>query len=207
MACSACGCTLNSDWASQGLAASGGWRFDLRDDYFDQTQLRSGTDAVSRSSLELAERRRNPAVHDQPQHHRFGRLQSEQGLGHQRIAALLQPLARHHRRRRYGNFHLARQRHRRRARGRALFGFRCAAQYRFAVRTQAADRRFQRSLRNRSARRRNRRPRPAARHRHDRSARRRVSRRRVLARTGVTSDRSSRNSRSIPTTASNPARD
>ena len=52
-ACSACGCTLNSDWASQGLAASGGWRFDLRDDYFDQDQLRSGTDAVSRSSLTL----------------------------------------------------------------------------------------------------------------------------------------------------------
>ena len=50
-ACSACGCTLNSDWASQGLAASGGWRFDLRDDYFDQDQLRSGTDAVQRSSL------------------------------------------------------------------------------------------------------------------------------------------------------------
>ena len=53
MACSACGCTLNSDWASQGLASSGGWRFDVRDDYFDQTQLRSGTDAVSRSSLEV----------------------------------------------------------------------------------------------------------------------------------------------------------
>lgn len=53
MACSACGCTLNSDWASQGLAASGGWRFDLRDDYFDQDQLRSGTDAVSRSSVAI----------------------------------------------------------------------------------------------------------------------------------------------------------
>ncbi len=52
-ACSACGCTLDSDWASQGLASSGGWRFDLRDDYFDQDQLRSGTDAVSRSSLTL----------------------------------------------------------------------------------------------------------------------------------------------------------
>ena len=26
-ACSACGCTLNSDWASQGFAASGGWRW------------------------------------------------------------------------------------------------------------------------------------------------------------------------------------
>ncbi len=52
-ACSACGCTLNSDWASQGLVSSGGWRFDLRDDFFDQDQLRSGTDAVSRSNLAI----------------------------------------------------------------------------------------------------------------------------------------------------------
>jgi hypothetical protein len=52
-ACSACGCTLNSDWASQGLVSSGGWRFDLRDDFFDQNELRSGTDEVSRSSLEI----------------------------------------------------------------------------------------------------------------------------------------------------------
>ena len=49
-ACSACGCTLNSDWASQGLAASGGWRMDLRYDFFEQDQLRSGTDAVPRSA-------------------------------------------------------------------------------------------------------------------------------------------------------------
>ena len=52
-ACSACGCTLSSDWASQGLAATGGWRADVRFDYFDQDQLRSGTDSVSRSSLQL----------------------------------------------------------------------------------------------------------------------------------------------------------
>ena len=52
-ACSACGCTLNSDWASQGLAATGGWRLDFRDDYFDQDQLRSGTAGVKRSSVEI----------------------------------------------------------------------------------------------------------------------------------------------------------
>jgi hypothetical protein len=50
-ACSACGCTLNSDWASQGLAASGGWRMDLRYDFFEQDQLRSGTERVSRAEL------------------------------------------------------------------------------------------------------------------------------------------------------------
>jgi len=52
-ACSACGCTLSSDWASQGLAASGGWRFDARFDYFSQDQLRRGSDAVSRGSLRI----------------------------------------------------------------------------------------------------------------------------------------------------------
>jgi hypothetical protein len=53
LGCSACGCTLSSDWASQGFAASGGWRFDVRYDYFEQDELRSGTDKVSRSSLSV----------------------------------------------------------------------------------------------------------------------------------------------------------
>ena len=52
-ACSACGCTLSSDWASQGLSATGGWRADVRFDYFDQDQLRSGTDSVSRSGVAI----------------------------------------------------------------------------------------------------------------------------------------------------------
>lgn len=50
-ACSACGCTLSSDWASQGLASSRGWRVDLRYDFFEQDELREGTDSVSRSNL------------------------------------------------------------------------------------------------------------------------------------------------------------
>lgn len=57
LACSACGCTLNSDWASEGLAASGGWRFDARFDYFNQQQLRSGTDTVDRTALQLPNER------------------------------------------------------------------------------------------------------------------------------------------------------
>jgi hypothetical protein len=52
-ACGACGCTLNSDWASQGYAAQPGLRADLRFDYFNQDQLRSGTQAVDRSALPL----------------------------------------------------------------------------------------------------------------------------------------------------------
>jgi len=50
-ACSACGCTLSSDWASQGLASSRGWRVDLRYDFFEQDQLREGTDSIARSSF------------------------------------------------------------------------------------------------------------------------------------------------------------
>jgi hypothetical protein len=56
-ACSACGCTLSSDWASQGISASGGWRADVRYDFFDQDQLREGTDSVSRSSIEIPNER------------------------------------------------------------------------------------------------------------------------------------------------------
>jgi len=56
-ACSACGCTLSSDWASQGLASSRGWRFDLRYDFFEQDQLREGTHEVSRSELEFPNER------------------------------------------------------------------------------------------------------------------------------------------------------
>jgi hypothetical protein len=51
VACSSCGCTLNSDWASQGYTASSGIRIGVRYDYFDQTQLRSGTQSASASSF------------------------------------------------------------------------------------------------------------------------------------------------------------
>lgn len=57
LACGACGCTLNSDWASQGFAVRPGWRFDLRYDYFNQDQLRSGTKAVDRASFEIPNER------------------------------------------------------------------------------------------------------------------------------------------------------
>jgi hypothetical protein len=50
-ACGACGCTLNSDWASQGYAVRPGFRFDLRYDYFNQDQLRSETKAVDRGGF------------------------------------------------------------------------------------------------------------------------------------------------------------
>ena len=52
-ACSVCGCLLNSDWASQGYKADPGWSADLRFDFSNQTQLRSGTSSVDRGSLPL----------------------------------------------------------------------------------------------------------------------------------------------------------
>lgn len=52
-ACSTCGCSLNSDWSSQGYAVSAGWHLNAREDYFNQSQLMSGTDTISRSSIPL----------------------------------------------------------------------------------------------------------------------------------------------------------
>jgi hypothetical protein len=53
LACSSCGCTLNSDWSSQGYTVSKGLSMDLRYDYYSQSQLRSGSDSVDRSSFEI----------------------------------------------------------------------------------------------------------------------------------------------------------
>lgn len=52
-ACSSCGCTLNSDWSSQGYSVSSGLHMDLREDYYDQTQLRTGNDALNRDVVEI----------------------------------------------------------------------------------------------------------------------------------------------------------
>ena len=51
VACSSCGCTLNSDWSSQGYTVRSGFNFDVRFDAFDQDELRSGTHPVDRSTL------------------------------------------------------------------------------------------------------------------------------------------------------------
>lgn len=53
LACSSCGCTLNSDWSSQGYTVGSGFRVDLRYDFFEQDDLRSGTDSVSPRSIPL----------------------------------------------------------------------------------------------------------------------------------------------------------
>lgn len=50
-ACGACGCTLHTDWASQGFVVGTGFHLDLRYDYFNQNQLRTGTDTVDRGAI------------------------------------------------------------------------------------------------------------------------------------------------------------
>jgi hypothetical protein len=46
-ACSTCGCSLNCDWETQGLASGSGLRYDLRFDTFTQNQMRSGTSVAN----------------------------------------------------------------------------------------------------------------------------------------------------------------
>ena len=53
LACSVCGYSLSSDWAAQGYNTTTGLEAGVRFEYSDQTNLRSGTSSVDRSTLEL----------------------------------------------------------------------------------------------------------------------------------------------------------
>ena len=76
LACSACGCTLNADWATQGLTSRTGLTADLRFDFFNQDDLRSGTGRVDRAALPL------PNDQEIQQHtvNRIGTLTLDYGL-------------------------------------------------------------------------------------------------------------------------------
>jgi hypothetical protein len=76
LACSACGCTLNADWATQGLTSRTGLTADLRYDFFNQDDLRSGTGRVDRTALAL------PSDREIQQHtvNRLGTLTLNHGL-------------------------------------------------------------------------------------------------------------------------------
>ncbi len=47
LACASCGCTLSPDWDNPGLSGHAGFRLDLRYDFLDQNQLRSGTGRIT----------------------------------------------------------------------------------------------------------------------------------------------------------------
>lgn len=93
-ACSSCGCTLNSDWASQGYTVTSGLNIDLRYDYFNQDDLRSGTDSVNRSSLEIPNEReiQNTTVN---RNTTLGIDYSGSRMGRQRAAPVLRSLPQH----------------------------------------------------------------------------------------------------------------
>jgi hypothetical protein len=51
VACSVCGCSLSSDWVAQGVTITPGLDASIRYEYFEQSDLRSGTGSVDRSAL------------------------------------------------------------------------------------------------------------------------------------------------------------
>ena len=51
LACSSCGCTLDADWATQGVTTRTGWTADLRYDFSNQNDLRSGLHRVDRAAI------------------------------------------------------------------------------------------------------------------------------------------------------------
>lgn len=51
--CSVCGCSLSSDWASQGYGMSPGLDADLNYQYYDQDDLRSGTGEADRAAFAI----------------------------------------------------------------------------------------------------------------------------------------------------------
>ncbi len=55
LACSTCGCTLSSDWFTQG--GESGVHADFRFDYFNQDELRSGTGKVDRGDISFPAQR------------------------------------------------------------------------------------------------------------------------------------------------------
>jgi len=60
LACASCGCTLSSDWDNLGISSSSGLKLDLRYDYLNQNQLRSGTSTISPSAASQVSNNGNP---------------------------------------------------------------------------------------------------------------------------------------------------
>ena len=54
IACSSCGCTLGTEWVSEGYAAGGGLRLDLRFDFINQNELRHGSHTASGADIQDA---------------------------------------------------------------------------------------------------------------------------------------------------------
>ncbi len=59
-ACASCGCTLSSDWENLGFSGSSGFKIDVRYDYLNQNQLRSGTGTISSVAASQISNNGNP---------------------------------------------------------------------------------------------------------------------------------------------------
>jgi hypothetical protein len=59
-ACASCGCTLSSDWENLGFSSSSGIKLDVRYDYLNQNQLRSGTSTISGAAASQISNNGNP---------------------------------------------------------------------------------------------------------------------------------------------------
>ena len=59
-ACASCGCTLSSDWENLGFSSSSGIKLDVRYDYLNQNQLRSGTNTISGAAASQITNNGNP---------------------------------------------------------------------------------------------------------------------------------------------------
>lgn len=53
-ACSSCGCNLSADWVGQGLVSSPGFSADLREDFVDQGDLRTGSRRATPADIAAA---------------------------------------------------------------------------------------------------------------------------------------------------------
>ena len=54
-ACSSCGCSLSSDWVTQGISRTPGISIDLRYDFIDQTALRHGNNPAESTAIPSGE--------------------------------------------------------------------------------------------------------------------------------------------------------
>ena len=202
LACSSCGCTLSSDWSSQGIAPSGeGFRVDFRFDYFDQDQLRSGTGSVDRGSLAIP----NEQEIQQQTINRNYALGIDYSPNEDWGVNLQLPyFDRYHTTIAPGDTEISTshtQEHRRRAAGRPVPRLHGGPQHRRAARRQARDRKLRQQLHLRAAGGRAARSRAAAGHGNDGPARRRLHVRRVRPRLGLFRCRACCSSRSIRATA------
>ncbi|WP_420264280.1 TonB-dependent receptor [Candidatus Magnetominusculus dajiuhuensis] len=70
-ACASCGCTLSSDWDNLQFSSTSGLKLDLRYDYLNQNQLRSGTGTISSADASQIMNNGNPQEVEKYTHNNY----------------------------------------------------------------------------------------------------------------------------------------